>query len=215
MSSGAVTRSPTRMAASSRFGVTTVVPNTPNWWNVFRSAWSPAPPPESEPAIVRAIFTGAGLLTLLGLGWGRRGGQRAHRALQLVKQGRVLLASPRGASRRIGGDRLLHVGDPVRRHGVGREELFDGAGVRALHGLQDPEHLDETVRIDAGGGGIPHGGVIRRALVFAAELREHGGRDDVERRVLRGPGFTPEHDVAQSDAERRRARLLDLPGAMT
>src|SRR5207244_292139 len=30
--------------------VTTLVPNTPNWWNVFRSAWIPAPPPESDPA---------------------------------------------------------------------------------------------------------------------------------------------------------------------
>src|SRR5437879_9056825 len=155
--------------------VTTLVPNTPNWWNVFRSAWSPAPPPESEPAIVRAIFTGAGLLTLLGLGWGRRGRQRAHRALQLVKQGRVLLAGPRGASRRIGGDRLLHVGDPVRRHGVGREELLDGAGIRALHALQDPEHLDETARIDAGGGGIPHGGRSRRAPVSSAELPAQRG----------------------------------------
>src|SRR4029078_1560578 len=30
------------------------VQNTPNWWKVLRSAWIPAPPPESEPAIVRA-----------------------------------------------------------------------------------------------------------------------------------------------------------------
>jgi len=37
--------------------VITLVPNTPNWWNVFKSAWMPAPPPESDPAIVRAIFT--------------------------------------------------------------------------------------------------------------------------------------------------------------
>src|SRR2546425_9159955 len=193
--------------------VTTLVPNTPNWWNVFRSAWTPAPPPESEPAIVRAIFTGAGSLAFLRLG--RRGRQRAHRALQLVKHGRVLLAGPGGAGRRIAGDRLLHVGDPVRRHRVGREELLDGAGVGALHVLQDTEHLDETIGIDAGGGGVPHGGVIRRALVFTAELREHGGCYDVERRIFRRPGLTPQHDVAQSDAERRRARLLDLPGAMT
>jgi len=31
------------------------VPKIPNWWNVLRSAWIPAPPPESEPAIVRAM----------------------------------------------------------------------------------------------------------------------------------------------------------------
>ncbi len=34
----------------------TDVPKTPNCWKVLRSAWMPAPPPESEPAIVRAIF---------------------------------------------------------------------------------------------------------------------------------------------------------------
>jgi len=37
--------------------VTTDVPKTPKRWNVFRSAWMPAPPPESEPAIVSAIST--------------------------------------------------------------------------------------------------------------------------------------------------------------
>src|SRR2546422_5351905 len=36
------------------------VPCTPNAANVFRSAWMPAPPPLSEPAIVSA--TGCGLL---------------------------------------------------------------------------------------------------------------------------------------------------------
>src|SRR5664279_1658249 len=35
--------------------VTTVVPKTPKRWNVFRSAWMPAPPPESEPAMESAI----------------------------------------------------------------------------------------------------------------------------------------------------------------
>src|SRR5262249_13115752 len=33
------------------------IPNTPNAANVFRSAWIPAPPPESEPAIVSARGT--------------------------------------------------------------------------------------------------------------------------------------------------------------
>ena len=32
--------------------VITLIPKTPNWWKVLRSAWIPAPPPESEPAIV-------------------------------------------------------------------------------------------------------------------------------------------------------------------
>src|SRR5207247_9433403 len=66
-------RTPTVFCAVT--AVTTLVPNTPNWWNVFRSAWSPAPPPESEPAIVRAIFTGAGLPTLLGRSEERRVGK--------------------------------------------------------------------------------------------------------------------------------------------
>jgi hypothetical protein len=35
--------------------VSTDVPKTPNWWKVLRSAWIPAPPPESDPAIVRAM----------------------------------------------------------------------------------------------------------------------------------------------------------------
>ena len=39
--------------------VITLVPKTPNWWNVLRSAWIPAPPPESDPAMVRAILIGS------------------------------------------------------------------------------------------------------------------------------------------------------------
>src|SRR5690606_9875641 len=35
--------------------VMTDVPNAPNAWKVFRSAWIPAPPPLSLPAIVSAI----------------------------------------------------------------------------------------------------------------------------------------------------------------
>ncbi len=34
--------------------VRTASPYTPLWWNVFRSAWIPAPPEGSEPAMVRA-----------------------------------------------------------------------------------------------------------------------------------------------------------------
>src|SRR5207248_4186173 len=51
---GSHPRTPTVFCAVT--AVITLVPNTPNWWNVFRSAWMPAPPPESEPAMVRAIF---------------------------------------------------------------------------------------------------------------------------------------------------------------
>jgi hypothetical protein len=37
--------------------VTAEVPHTPSAANVFRSAWIPAPPPESEPAMVSARGT--------------------------------------------------------------------------------------------------------------------------------------------------------------
>jgi hypothetical protein len=39
--------------------VIAVVPYTPWAANVFRSAWIPAPPPESLPAMVRAVFMGS------------------------------------------------------------------------------------------------------------------------------------------------------------
>ena len=42
--------------------VTALVPKTPCAASVFRSAWIPAPPPESEPAIV--ITTGMGLVVM-------------------------------------------------------------------------------------------------------------------------------------------------------
>ena len=38
--------------------VMTDVPKTPKRWKVLRSAWIPAPPPESEPAMVSAILSG-------------------------------------------------------------------------------------------------------------------------------------------------------------
>ena len=47
-------RTPTVFCAVT--AVMTVVPKTPNWWKVLRSAWIPAPPPESDPAMVRAIL---------------------------------------------------------------------------------------------------------------------------------------------------------------
>src|SRR5690554_8063020 len=41
------------------------VPKTPNAWNVLRSAWIPAPPPLSLPAMVRAM----GSIDLLRFCW--------------------------------------------------------------------------------------------------------------------------------------------------
>jgi hypothetical protein len=39
--------------------VIAVMPWTPHAANAFRSAWIPAPPPESEPAIERSLGMGA------------------------------------------------------------------------------------------------------------------------------------------------------------
>src|SRR5438093_867068 len=175
----------------------------------------PAPPPESEPAMVRAIFTLAPSRSLAGPGLGGRGRQRVHRALQLVKHRGVLAAGLRsGAGGGVRRNRLLDVGDAIGGHGVGREELLDGAGVLSLHLLQDVEHVGEAAGVDAGGGGVPHAGVVRGPLIFPAEAREHGCRHDVQGLTLGRPRRSPEHDVAQPDAERRRALLLDLAGGV-
>ena len=40
------------------------VPKTPNAWKVLRSAWMPAPPPLSEPAMVRAMESRFGVMAL-------------------------------------------------------------------------------------------------------------------------------------------------------
>src|SRR5437660_500617 len=89
----------------------------------------PAPPPESEPAMVRAIFTLAPSRSLAGPGLGGRGRQRLHGALRLVKHRGVLAAGLRsGAGGGVRRDRVLDVGDAIGGHGVGPEELLDGAG---------------------------------------------------------------------------------------
>src|SRR4051812_24023352 len=49
--------------------VIAVIPCTPQRANAFRSAWMPAPPPESEPAIDRTAGTGLG--TRVRVGYGR------------------------------------------------------------------------------------------------------------------------------------------------
>ena len=53
--------------------VTTDRPNTRKAQNIFRSAWIPAPPPESEPAIVSAF--GMGFSVILSLLRDRAGGR--------------------------------------------------------------------------------------------------------------------------------------------
>ena len=55
IASGTVSTARTPRVFCAVIATITDVPKTPNWWKVLRSAWIPAPPPESEPAIVRAI----------------------------------------------------------------------------------------------------------------------------------------------------------------
>ena len=53
-SSGRISTRETRAVFCTVTSVTTASPYTPNWWNVLRSAWMPAPPLGSDPAMVRA-----------------------------------------------------------------------------------------------------------------------------------------------------------------
>jgi hypothetical protein len=57
MSSGIACTALTPSVFCTVIAVTADVPNTPNAWNVFRSAWMPAPPPLSLPAMVSATGT--------------------------------------------------------------------------------------------------------------------------------------------------------------
>ena len=56
MASGTVSTARTPRVFCAVSATMTDVPKTPNCWKVLRSAWMPAPPPESEPAIVSAIL---------------------------------------------------------------------------------------------------------------------------------------------------------------
>jgi len=49
--------------------VIAVIPNTPSALKVFRSAWIPAPPPESEPAIESARGRGGRTSSSTGPGY--------------------------------------------------------------------------------------------------------------------------------------------------
>src|SRR5204862_8166935 len=46
--------------------VSAVAPCTPAWANALRSAWIPAPPPESDPAIDRHTGTRSGMGPMIG-----------------------------------------------------------------------------------------------------------------------------------------------------
>ena len=58
---GKIEETPTVFCAV--IAVIAVIPCTPQRANAFRSAWIPAPPPESEPAIVSAAGMGFGSAT--------------------------------------------------------------------------------------------------------------------------------------------------------
>src|SRR5262249_8481861 len=89
--------------------VTAEVPKTPSAENVLRSAWMPAPPPESEPAIVSAV--GSLLIGFL------RGGSGRDRLPLLCRFGRPagVLGRTRRRSRRYGGPRRRDRADPGGR----------------------------------------------------------------------------------------------------
>src|SRR2546430_4877375 len=133
----------------------------------------PAPPPESEPAMVRATFTlvSSRSRAVSGLGW--RGRQRVHRALQLVKHGCVLAAGLRGgAGGRVRCNRPFDVGDAIGGHGGGREELLQNAGGPSPYLLQNVKHLGEPVPAASGSRGVPHPRLVRPPPVLAAAARE-------------------------------------------
>ena len=61
--SGGITRtSVTPTVFWAVIAVIAVIPWTPQRANAFRSAWIPAPPPESEPAIERTVGIGLGAI---------------------------------------------------------------------------------------------------------------------------------------------------------
>ena len=51
ISAGTISTACTPTVLCAVIAVIAVIPCTPQWANAFRSAWMPAPPPESEPAI--------------------------------------------------------------------------------------------------------------------------------------------------------------------
>ena len=85
VSSGTMETPRTPFGFCAVMAVITVVPQMPRAVKVFRSAWTPAPPPESEPAIVQALGSGAigsvkgystarGLIFLVPVNWQLRSG---------------------------------------------------------------------------------------------------------------------------------------------
>ena len=62
VSSGTMDTPRTPFGFCAVMAVITVVPQMPRAVKVFRSAWTPAPPPESEPAIVQAAGMGGMLM---------------------------------------------------------------------------------------------------------------------------------------------------------
>src|SRR6187402_798661 len=107
-----------------------VSPCVPRAWNVFRSAWIPAPPPESEPAMVRVLGLA---LTVMVEGYlqGRSiadesaptGVRRTH--VEVV----CLYFSP---LTRSGGSRRLPFSERLRREAKAGRGLSDENGRRRL-----------------------------------------------------------------------------------
>src|SRR5688500_12540830 len=120
--------------------VIALVPKTPRAWKVLRSAWIPAPPEESLPAIVSAT---GGVRDGVKARWAESAPHAPLHVLELaVPQDEVRL-------RRQLPDLDAHALDPILGEGMAREEGLDGAGTRLPARDQLLEHRHHADRVVA------------------------------------------------------------------
>src|SRR5512146_176148 len=108
------------------------VPYAPNWWNVQRSAWIPAPPPESDPAMVSAIGGGGVIATIYGSAAAARPAPRSHfpflPSSRFLKAMSTLLSTIRDLHRRKARERrALALAEGVR---LVEEALAAGVAIK-------------------------------------------------------------------------------------
>src|SRR5437773_1108697 len=164
--------------------VMTLIPNTRNAENVLRSAWMPAPPPESEPAMVSALGI---LIDLRSIRRARatlkRRAARCMRRRTLTPRAAAVTVSSGMASLRIRTrrwtrqeyDRLIEIGllqedDPI--------ELIEGRLVVA-----EPQH-------------DPHARAVELVSEVLRRAFGRGWRVRVQLPLALGPDSEPEPDVS-------------------
>ena len=192
--------------------VIAVIPWTPQRANAFRSAWMPAPPPESEPAIERT----AGMRRLHAV-QGRRRGSRAphvpaaepapHQAEQLE-----LGQRPRGGwassiVRASSATRAVAALDCVEQAALGRVERRERVGLGERRRVGAEHEVERVARVaDDGGAGVQElvgaGGGARgdRAGHRGDHAAEVGGEVGGDQRA--GPRRRLDHDRERSRARR-------------